>query len=89
MPFPTIVESQKYAKRERSFNRKIGDIVHIFRRANSHEGGWLCSWVSEMDVTEGKYGIIVETGDDQGAGIKIRTDDGEFYYPYTCLRIIR
>jgi len=34
MPIPSIIESREYAKRERSFNHKIGDIVHIFRKAN-------------------------------------------------------
>lgn len=85
---PSAQETLQYIKHEKSFNVKPGDAVFIFRKAENFEGGWTCTWIDGMDNNIGKSGIVQENIPD-GRGILIDTGQHSFYYPYTCLRIIR
>ena len=87
--YPSVQETLQYIKHEKSFNVMPGDVVFIFRKAENFEGGWIYPWTDEMDSNIGKSGIVQENKPD-GRGILIDTwQEAIFYYPYTCLRIIR
>ena len=86
--YPTQQEITSYIRYEKSFNVKPGDIVFIFRKAESFEGGWRYAWIDEMDFAIRKYGLVLRI-DPDGHGILIEIGQDRFYCPYTCLRIIR
>ncbi len=89
MPISDLTEIEKnYIRNERSFKCKPGDRAYVFRKANDYENGWRYPWIREMDATIGNTGIILSAEND-GHGILIDFGFDKFYYPYTCLNIIR
>ncbi len=76
-----------YEQSQKLFGAKMGDRVHIFRRAQNHESGWLNNWNPKMDHAIGKVGKVISNHCGSG-GILIKVDGiPDFYYPYFVLRL--
>lgn len=97
MPVPHVSDVMKtnrenYIRHQKSFDVRVGDIVTVFRKPSLDEWPW--SWVSEMNGAIGKSGKVLEISED-GILIKIpgivgsKYQQDAWYYPYTCLNIIR
>jgi hypothetical protein len=95
---PSEEEKAVYVKNQNAFRARTGDHVKIFRKADSFENGWDTTWEPGMDNAINRIGIIQKVADREAAGILIEVpgvhrSDGRFdrcfFYPYTCLEIIR
>lgn len=87
-----MVTKEEYIRHQKKFDVCVGDIVTIFRKPYNNE--WPYLWVPEMDNAIGKSGKVIDISED-GILIKIPGIAGSkyqqyaWYYPYTCLNIIR
>ena len=70
-----------YIEDHKKCSIKVGDKVQITRTAGSHEGGWGFPWVSSMDKSVGKTGIVKSDGGPEGFVIRIDINN-RAYYPY-------
>ena len=76
-----------YEQSQKLFGAKKGDRVHIFRRAQNHESGWLNTWNPNMDYAVGKEGEVISRNHGSG-GILIKVDGiSDYFYPYFVLRL--
>lgn len=71
---------REYLQAQMASGLKVGDRVHIVRKARSHERSWRNSWVTDMSDSVGK--ICKITGDEGDCGLEL---DNEFCYPYFVL----
>ncbi len=87
-----MVTKEEYIRHQKKFDVRIGDIVTVFRKPYKNE--WPHLWTPEMDDAIGKSGKVIDISED-GILIKIPSILGSeyqqyaWYYPYTCLNIIR
>lgn len=80
-----------YSRRQRSFDCRIGDTVTIFTKSLDNE--WDI-WTEEMDASVGKSGTVLDI---TTSGILVKVPEvpgpdyqqGGWYFPYTCLKLLR
>ena len=82
-----VPKSVIYAKKQKQWiknhNIKVGDKVRIIRKTNPQENGWEIHWVSPMNDTIKKIGIITKINN---WGIKISVENAiGYWYPYHVL----
>ena len=83
--------NEEYIRNQKYFKVSIGDKVTIFRKPTENE--WDL-WDCEMDEAIGKSGTVIKVSD-IGILVKIpgmpglRYQESSWYYPYTCMRIVR
>lgn len=83
--------NEEYIRNQKHFKVSIGDTVTIFRKPSNDE--WDL-WNHEMDEAIGKSGTVIKVVDN-GILVKIpgipgpRKQEFSWYYPYTCMRIVR
>ena len=83
-----VPKSVIYAKKQKQWiknhNIKVGDKVRIIRKTNPRENGWEIHWISSMDDTVKKIGIITKINN---WGIKISVENTiGLWYPYHVLK---
>ena len=68
---------------------KVGDRVLVTRKAISRERGWENAWISEMDESVGKIGIIKNIYVGSGVRLNIPGRGNELCYPHFVLRKVK
>jgi hypothetical protein len=83
----------RFIKNQKAFNAHPGDYVEVFRKAESYEDGWMTCWVPPMDEAIGHIGVIPVMKFDLKFGLPVIIPEvnhsQEYWYPYTCLKILR
>ena len=87
---PYESESEHYKEMQKKFEAKVGDKVYIFKTAERYENGWQNSWVAEMNLAVGHYGIVKGRSDLHGIFVDVpEVAERPLQYPYFVLRIKR
>ena len=69
---------------------KIGDIVLVERKAESHERGWRNTWEKGMDSVVGKTGVVIRYNKlHRNVHIKVDGNIEGYGYPDFVLRIFK
>lgn len=67
---------------------KVGDLVKIVCKCESHALGWDLPWVRGMDRYLGDTVKVIS--DDQENGFEVITKDGhKYWYPAFCLKTVK
>lgn len=91
--YPFIIRKKElsYAERQEKWikenNLKVGDLVRVTRKADSHEDGWANLWAQDMDEAVGRVGTVSHISANLAElGIGVDAPGvGEFMYPYFVL----
>ena len=79
----SVIYAEKQKQWIKKHNIKIGDKVRIIRKTDPQENGWEIRWISSMNNTIKKIGIITEISN-QGIKISVENTIG-WWYPYHVL----
>ena len=91
--YPFIIRKKElsYAERQEKWikenNLKVGDLVRVTRKADSHEDGWTNLWAQDMDEAVGEVGTVSHIPSDfRECSIEVDVlGIGLFFYPYFVL----
>lgn len=95
--YPFIIRKKElsYAERQEKWikenNLKVGDLVRVTRKADSHEDGWTNLWAQDMDKAVGEVGTVSHIPSDfRECSIEVDVlGIGLFLYPYFVLEKVK
>ena len=68
---------------------KVGDRVHVTRKARSYESGWDNTWEPSMDKAVGKTFPVTDGDFGKGFELKTNPDISRYSYPFFVLKKVR
>lgn len=66
---------------------KKGDRVKVLRKAKDKEMGWSVGWISSMNVTVGKTGVVEDTEVEQ-VRVRFEHENDYWNYPFFVLEVM-